>query len=187
MKKNLLFGIFSLLFVFSLHAQTSDSTTSSRLKEIGFSTNIDFDYFDFIYRKQLASNPNQFRRYDYRFSSLSLVGNDVTKIDGDLIFAINAGFRWGKETRQTLAYEKLKFVRGWVYGIDVDISTFSDRYQISPSVGYAFGLQYDFNRKFNIRLETVPTAQLNIASSRTILNVIANPNTSGNLQMVCRF
>ncbi|AUD04541.1 hypothetical protein [Spirosoma pollinicola] len=156
--------ILGLLMGPQLYAQDAPST-----REIGLRAS-DLNSFGLIYKKQISENT--YRRYRLAFGNLG-----VNFIRSNTLVGFSAGGAMGKEKRRPIS-DKMQFIYGTELIASVNLNytsagsitvdngnggttsyTGSDLLIVTPSVGIGFvlGAQYNFNPKWYISAELIPS------------------------------
>ncbi|MDX2280572.1 MAG: hypothetical protein NW218_13370 [Saprospiraceae bacterium] len=151
-----------LLFCFLLvvlQAPAFAQQTNAR-KEIGLGfTGLNFNSsnsFAAFYKKEIKENV--YRRLSFLVGNINLLNtsNDLTRFDASV------GFGIGREKRKALD-EKLWFYSGpqWTLNALIvaakETQRTSNTYNLSTGIGYILGLQHNFNDRWAINLETIPS------------------------------
>ncbi|GAB2527489.1 hypothetical protein [Spirosoma aerophilum] len=171
-----------------VHVQAQDAPT----REIGLRTS-DLSSVGLVYKKQVSENT--YRRYRLAFGSLS-----GTFVSSNSLIGFSVGGAMGKEKRRSLS-DKLQFVYGTELIASVNLNstntgkltidnglggtttyTGSSILVVTPSVGVGFvlGAQYNFNPRWYLSAELIPSITVSGAfgGETSIYNFQAGFNSS---------
>lgn len=144
---------FALFTTVSLSAQETGAK-----REIGLQfSSLDFDgtTFSAFFKKQ--KKENVYRRIRLLYGNLLAgVANE------DFAFDLSAGIAIGREKRKSLD-EKLAFYQGPEFSLGLGLTSFSDDdlgFTVAPGFGWVVGIQHQFNDKWAINLETIPSVSV---------------------------
>ncbi|GAB3689932.1 hypothetical protein GCM10027592_06840 [Spirosoma flavus] len=185
---------FSILFV-SVLVTTSVSAQDAPTREIGLRIS-NFESIGMIYKKQIRENT--FRRYRLAFGNLTANFNRNTSL-----FGFSAGGAVGKEKRRSVS-DKLQFVYGTELIATINLYssnngtvtidngnggtttyTGNNLFLASPSIGIGFvlGAQYNFNPRWYLSAELIPSITANgvfgNGASLYTINASFNSGTAG--------
>jgi hypothetical protein len=127
--------------------------TSSPARELGIQfTNLDFNTFGLIFKKQRSEN--RYMRYRAVFTRLN-----ADFVEGGTNLSLGLGGRVGFERRKALN-DRTYFLFGPELGAGINLianeGAQGTPYNLNASIGYVLGVHHNFGEHFFVNLETVP-------------------------------
>jgi hypothetical protein len=167
----------SLLCVFVL---VTINDVSAQDREIGIKMN-GLDNFNLVYKKKKTED--KYRRYEAAFLNTNFQGTA-----GQTVFTSAVGFSGGIEKRKGIT-DKLKLAHGFLpgiffngfWGFNANNGSGTFNVNISPRLGYALGLQYHFNDKFYLGLESIPSLTASVGFSE---NQVTSYSVQTNISLI---
>lgn len=162
-----------LLLIACFPALTAQDTTVTRTHEIGLRlTRFNLEDFSVIYKKQRLNQENRYTRIRFIVTDINFSqqeGSDASSFNTIIGAAI------GTERRVSLN-NRIQFLHGpewntFVQYQHTDFGSLQNTSQqnqlgISLGFGYVLGLQYNFNERFYINLETIPSISVSYNTTK---------------------
>lgn len=158
--KTLLSPILGLALTFGAAQTPVFAQITIPQREVGLrfgNLNLKDSDFSAFYKKQKSENT---------YNRVRVFAANLTTgiIDDDFMVSFSAGLAIGREKRKKLD-PKLIFYQGPEFnlalGLDYDVER--DLVHVAPGFGYVFGLQHNFNERWAVNIESIPSVSLAVA------------------------